>query len=29
LEGSPHTIEVISDHRYLTYFTTNCLLNCC
>jgi hypothetical protein len=29
LEGSPHTIEVISDHQNLTYFTTNRLLNYC
>jgi hypothetical protein len=29
LEGFPHTIEVISDHRNLTYFTTNRLLNYC
>jgi hypothetical protein len=29
LEGSSHTIEVISDHQNLTYFTTNCLLNYC
>jgi hypothetical protein len=27
LEGSPHTIKVISDYRNLTYFTTNLLLN--
>jgi hypothetical protein len=27
LEGSPHTIEVISNYRNLTYLTTNCLLN--
>jgi hypothetical protein len=29
LEGSPYTIEVISDYRNLTYFTSNCLLNYC
>jgi hypothetical protein len=27
LTGSPHTIKVISDHRNLTYFTTNRLSN--
>jgi hypothetical protein len=27
LEGSPYTIEVISDHQNLTYFTTNHWLN--
>jgi hypothetical protein len=27
LEGSPHTIEVISDYRNLTYFTANWLLH--
>jgi hypothetical protein len=26
-ERSPWTIEVISDHQNLTYFTTNCLSN--
>jgi hypothetical protein len=29
LEGPPHTIEVISDHRNLTYCTINRLLNYC
>jgi hypothetical protein len=29
LEGSPHTIEVVSDHQNLTYFTTNPLLYYC
>jgi hypothetical protein len=29
LEVSPHTIEVISNHQNLTYFTTNCLFNYC
>jgi hypothetical protein len=28
-EGSPHTIEVLSDHQHLTYFNTNPLLNYC
>jgi hypothetical protein len=27
LEGSSHTIEVITDYQNLTYFTTNHLLN--
>ena len=27
LEGAEHPVEVISDHRNLTYFTTNRLLN--
>lgn len=27
LEGADHPIEIISDHRNLTYFTTNRLLN--
>jgi hypothetical protein len=29
LEGSPHTLEVISNHQNLMYFTTNYLLNYC
>jgi hypothetical protein len=27
IEGSPHTVEVLTDHKSLEYFTTNRLLN--
>jgi hypothetical protein len=29
LEVSPNTIEVVSNHQNLTYFTSNLLLNYC
>jgi hypothetical protein len=28
LDGSPHTLKVLSNYQNLTYFTINCLLNC-